>query len=57
MEDLITPYLTLQRLNRELYEQFNKKNFIRAYEISVDMVDLTQQMEDISKRLLDANTN
>ena len=57
MNDLITPYLTLQRLTKELYEQVNQKNFTRAYEISIDMVDLAQQMEDISKRLLDANSN
>jgi len=57
MNDLITPYLALQRLNKEFYEQVNQKNYVKAYEISVDMVDLAQQMEDISKRLLDANTN
>lgn len=57
MNDLITHYLTLQRLTKELYEQVNKNNFNKVYEISVDMVDLAQQMEDISKRLLDANTN
>ena len=57
MNDLITPYLTLQRLTKELYEQVNQKNFTRAYEISIDMVDLAQQMEDISKGLVDANCN
>jgi hypothetical protein len=57
MDDLITPYLTLQRLTKELYEQINNKNYTQAYEISVDMVDLAQQMEDISKRLADASSN
>jgi hypothetical protein len=57
MDNLITPYLTLQRLTKELYEQINNKNYTQAYEISVDMVDLAQQMEDISKRLADASSN
>ena len=44
MNDLSTPYLTLQRLTKEMYEQLNRRNYTRAYEISIDMVDLAQQM-------------
>jgi hypothetical protein len=57
MTDLTTPYLALQRLNKELYEQINQRNYTRAYEISIDMVDLAQQMEDITKGYLDAYRN
>jgi hypothetical protein len=57
MKDISTPYLALQRLSRELYEQINQRNYTRAYEISIDMVDLAQQMEDISKGYLDAKSN
>lgn len=57
MTDLTTSYLALQRLNKELYEQINQRNYTRAYEISIDMVDLAQQMEDITKGYLDAYRN
>ena len=57
MNDLSTPYLALQRLTKEMYEQLNRRNYTRAYEISIDMVDLAQQMEDITKGYLDAHIN
>ena len=57
MDDISTFYLVLQRLSRSLYEEVNNKNYVKAHEISIDMVDIAQKLEDISKKLRDANNN
>jgi hypothetical protein len=57
MDDISTFYLVLQRLSRSLYEEVNNKNYAKAHEISIDMVDIAQKLEDISKKLRDANNN
>jgi hypothetical protein len=57
MNDISTFYLVLQRLSRSLYEEVNNRNYFKAHEISIDMVDIAQKLEDISKKLRDANNN
>jgi hypothetical protein len=57
MNDPVTYLLTLDTLLKNFYEHFNVRNFQRTYEISLDMVDIAQQLEDLAKKLRDANTN
>jgi hypothetical protein len=57
MNDPVTYLLTLDTLLKNFYEHFNTRNFQRTYEISLDMVDIAQQLEDLAKKLRDANIN
>jgi hypothetical protein len=54
MNDYSTPYLALQRSIREFHDATLKGEYQRAYEISVDITDLSQQLEDIAKGLASA---
>ena len=54
MTDFSTPYLALQRSLREFHHATIKGEYARAYEISVDITDLSQQLEDIAKGLANA---
>jgi len=51
MNDFSTPYLALQRLLRDFHTATIKGEFAKAYEISVDITDVSQQLEDIAKGL------
>ena len=57
MIDYSTPYLALHKLMKNFHETINKGNYQQAHEISIDMVDVAQQLEDISKGLRDAFTD
>jgi len=57
MNDYSTPYLALHKLMRDFHETITKGNFQRAHEISIDIVDVAQELEDISKGLRDAYTD
>ena len=57
MNDFSTPYLALHKLMKNFHETINKGNYQQAHEISIDMVDVAQQLEDISKNLRDAFTD
>ena len=57
MNDFSTPYLALHKLMRYFHETITKGNFQRAHEISIDIVDVAQELEDISKGLRDAYTD
>jgi hypothetical protein len=57
MKDFSTPYLALHKLMRDFHETITKGNFQRAHEISIDIVDVAQELEDISKGLRDAYTD
>jgi hypothetical protein len=57
MTDFSTPYLALQRLMRDFHAATIKGQYQQAYEISVDITDLSQQLEDIAKGLASAYTD
>lgn len=42
---------------KSFYEAINKGNYQQAHEISIDIVDVAQQLEDVSKGLRDAYTD
>ena len=54
MNDFSTPYLALQRLLRDFHTATIKGEFAKAYEISVDITDVSQELEDIAKGLANA---
>ena len=56
MNDFSTPYLALQKLMKNFHEAINKGNYQQAHEISIDIVDVAQNLEDVSKKLRDAYT-
>jgi hypothetical protein len=55
--DFSTPYLALHKLMKDFHEIINKGQYQQAHEISIDIVDVAQQLEDISKGLRDAFTD
>lgn len=57
MNDFSTPYLALNKLMKSFHEAINKGNYQQAHEISIDMVDVAQNLEDVSKKLRDAYTD
>jgi phage gp36-like protein len=57
MNDYSTPYLALHKLMRDFHETILKGNYQRAHEIAVDITDIAQALEDISKELRDAYTD
>ena len=57
MNDYSTPYLALHKLMKDFHETITKGNYQRAHEISIDIVDVSQDLEDISKGLRDAHTD
>lgn len=54
MTDFSTPYLALQRSMREFHDATVKGEYRRAYELAIDITDLSQQLEDIAKGLASA---
>lgn len=54
MTDFSTPYLALNRLVRDFHNATLKGDYQQAYEISVDITDVAQQLEDIAKGLANA---
>lgn len=54
MTDFSTPYLALHRLVRDFHDATLKGEYKRAYEISVDITDVAQKLEDIAKGLANA---
>jgi hypothetical protein len=57
MNNFSTPYLALHKLMRNFHETITKGNYQQAHEISIDIVDVAQKLEDISKGLRDAYTD
>ena len=57
MNDFSTPYLALHKLIKDFHETITKGNYQQAYEIAVDITDVSQQLEDIAKGLRDAHTD
>jgi hypothetical protein len=51
MTDFSTPYLALHKLMKDFHETITKGNYQQAYEIAVDITDVSQQLEDIAKGL------
>lgn len=57
MNDYSTPYLALHKLLKQFHETITKGNYDKAYEISMDITDVAQNLEIISKELRDAYTD
>lgn len=57
MTDYSTPYLALHRLIKDFHEATLKGQYQKAYEVSVDITDVAQQLEDIAKGLASAYTD
>jgi hypothetical protein len=57
MNDPVTYLLSLDKLIRYFYEHFNLGNYNQAHEIAMDIVDIGQHLEDITKKLRDAKLN
>jgi phage gp36-like protein len=57
MNDYSTPYLALHKLIKQFHETIVKGEYAKAHEISIDIADVAQALEDISKELRDAYTD
>lgn len=57
MIDYSTPYLALNKLIKDFHAATIKGEYQKAYEISVDITDVAQQLEDIAKGLVSAYTD
>ena len=57
MDNYSGPFLTLHRLCKEFYEATMQGEYARAYEISLDITDMSQRLEDFAKGLRDAYKN
>ena len=57
MIDFSTPYLALHKLMIDFHAATIKGDFQKAYEISIDITDVSQQLEDIAKGLAKAFTD
>ena len=51
MNDYSTPYLALNRLMKDFHAATIKGEYEKAYEIAVDITDVSQELEDIAKGL------
>lgn len=50
-ENYVMPYLTLKKLTNQFYEAMNKKEFVRAYEISIDLNEMVSKLEEYAQNL------
>jgi hypothetical protein len=57
MDNYSGPFLTLHRLCKDFYEATMQGEYARAYEISLDITEMAQKLEDFAKGLRDAYTN
>jgi len=57
MIDFSTPYLALHKLILDFHAATIKGDFEKAYEISIDITDVSQQLEDIAKGMFNAYTD
>jgi hypothetical protein len=56
-ESYVMTYLTLKKLTNQFYEAINKKEFVKAYEISIDISDMASQLEDYAQNLVNNNVD
>jgi hypothetical protein len=54
MNDFSTPYLALHKLMIDFHTATIQGDFKKAYEIAIDITDVSQQLEDIAKGLFNA---
>jgi hypothetical protein len=57
MIDFSTPYLALHKLMIDFHTATIKGDFQKAYEIAIDITDVSQQLEDIAKGMFNAYTD
>lgn len=57
MIDFSTPYLALHKLMINFHAATIKGDFQKAYEIAIDITDVSQQLEDIAKGMFNAYTD
>ena len=55
MINFSTPYFAMHKLMKDFHENITRGNYQRAYEISINITDVAQNIEDISKNLAKAN--
>lgn len=51
MNDYSKPYIALQHLLKDFHDATLKGEMTRAYEISVDITDMAQHLEDLAQKL------
>ena len=54
MIDYSTPYLALHKLMKDFHAATIQGEYKKAYEIAIDITDLSQQLEDIAKGMANA---
>jgi hypothetical protein len=54
MIDYSTPYLALHKLMKDFHAATIQGKYKKAYEIAIDITDLSQQLEDIAKGMASA---
>ena len=55
MRDYAEPYLALVKLTSSWYKSCLKNDPQASYEISIDIADLAQQIEDLSLKMVNGN--
>ena len=55
MNDFATPYLALHKLMKSFHEAITKGDYNLAYQISLDITDVSHDLELIAKDLADAH--
>ena len=50
MQDYADPIITLKALIKSYEEAKNRNKHLNAYELAIDIVDIAQQLEDISQQ-------
>jgi hypothetical protein len=54
MIDFSTPYLALHKLMKDFHDATIQGEYKKAYEIAIDITDLSQELEDIAKGIANA---
>ncbi len=54
MIDYSTPYLALHKLMKDFHAATIQGEYKKAYEIAIDITDISQQLEDIAKGMVSA---
>ena len=52
MNDYSKPYITLQILMKEFHEATLKGHYQLAYEISIDIAEIAEQLEQVAQSLV-----
>ena len=50
-DNYAVPFLNLKKLTNQYYEAMNKKEFVKAYEISIDLNEMVSKLEEYAQNL------